>query len=117
MNEEKSTPKEFIELLKLYSDSEIVEMINYAIKDYGVGYPLVIITFNDLLAEMKIRGIDCTHVNNYEGYLNEIVVELKVMKGKKRLFANWMMLMNDEDFYKSINDDDCDEDGESESLT
>ena len=116
MNEKKNTPAELIELLKLYSDTEMVYMINFAKQDVGAEQPSVTISYEKLLAEMEKRGIDCAHVKNYDGYLNEMVVELKVMKGKKRLFANWMLLMNDDDFSKSINDEDeYDEDYENEN--
>ena len=111
MNEEKNTPAELIELLKLYSDTEMVYMINFAKQDVGAEQPSVTISYEKLLAEMEKRGIDCAHVKNYDGYLNEMVVELKVMNGKKWLFANWMLLMNDDDFSKSINNDENEYDG------
>lgn len=102
MNEESKTPVEFIELLKQYSDADMVELINNTKVDYGAEYPYVTITYEDLLAEMEKRNIDCLHVKKYDGYLSEMVVELKEMVGKKRLFANWMMLMNEEDYLKFI---------------
>ena len=116
MNEKKNTPAELLELLKLYSDAEMVQMINFAKLDIDEEFPTVTISYEELLDEMEKRGVDCSHVKNYDGYLNEMMVELKVMKGKKRLFANWMMLMNDEDYSSNLNDDDYDDEDEDENY-
>lgn len=41
MNEKKNTPAELLELLKLYSDEEMVQMINSAIQYIGADLPLI----------------------------------------------------------------------------
>lgn len=109
MNEEKKTPEELIKFLKMYSDAEMVRIINFAKQDAGAKYPEVTIPYEDLLAELEKRGIDCSHVNDYDGYLNEMVIELKVMAGKKRLFANWMLLLNEDDFARYIEQSEKDD--------
>lgn len=114
MNEKKNTPAELLELLKLYSDEEMVQMINSAIQYIGADLPLVTISYEELLAEMEARGIDCTHVRNYDRNLLQMLVELKEIKGRKRLFANWMMMMNDDDFSAAISDEEEDDEEDEE---
>lgn len=102
MNEKKNSTSEMMKLLKLYSDSEIVTLINTVKLDYGYERPEGGLSYEDYLIEMERRGVDCSHVNDYDGYLNEIVIELKVIAGKKRLFANWMLLLNEDDYTRYI---------------
>ena len=114
MNQEKNRPAGLPELMKLYSDEEMVAMINSAKQDVGADQPSEPITYEELLAEMEARGIDCTHVRNYDRSLLEMLVELKEIKGRKRLFANWMMMMNDDDFSAGISDDEDDDEEDEE---
>ena len=98
MSEYEKTLADLIELLKLYSDAEMVQMINIAKLDYGAKQSSIFIPYKDLLSEMERRDIDCSHVRNYNSNLNEMVVELRDIDGKKWLFANWMMMFTDEDY-------------------
>lgn len=47
---------------------------------------------------MENRDVDCSHMRDYNRNLNEMLVELREINGKKRLFANWMMMFTDEDY-------------------
>lgn len=107
----KPTRQSLIELLKLYSDTDIVQLIN-SVNLHNGPEPSVKIPFEDLLSEMENRDIDCSHVRDYNRNLNEIIVELREINGKRRLFANWMMMFTDEDY--SIISNKVDEEDEIE---
>ena len=107
----KPTRHSLHELLKLYSDTDIVQLIN-SVNLHNGPEPSVKIPFEDLLSEMENRDIDCSHVREYNRNLNEIIVELREINGKWRLFANWMMMFNDEDY--AIISNKADEEEEEE---
>ena len=73
----------------------MVQIINFAKQDVGADLPSVTTSYEELLAEMEKRDVDCPHVMNYEGNFTEMVIELKVTKGKKRLIASLIMLKCD----------------------
>lgn len=109
----KPTHHSLIELLKLYSDTEIVRLINSVNLQNGPE-PSVKIPYEDLLSEMENRDIDCSHVRDYNRNLNEMFVELREINDKKRLFANWMMMFTDEDYAIISNKADEEEEEEDE---
>lgn len=94
----KPTNHSLIELLKLYSDGDMVQLINFAKLYNGSESSSVTIPYEDSLYEMEKRDVDCSHVRDYNRNLNEMIIELRDINGKKRLFANWMVTFTDEDY-------------------